>query len=58
MQALHRLLADCVECMGVGANMPRADHVAEEGAAAAPLLAGSVAAKDMGDVRCCSAMPA
>ncbi len=52
VQALHRLLRDCIDVMGIGVNMPRSDHVAEEGAALPAALAGSIAAKDLGDVRC------
>ena len=51
VQALHRRLRDCIDCMGIGANMPRSDHVAEEGQALPAALAGSIAAKDLGDVR-------
>lgn len=52
VQALHRLLRDCIDVMGIGVNMPRSDHVAEEGQALPAALAGSLAAKDLGDVRC------
>lgn len=46
---LHRSLRDCVDIMGVGVGLPRADHVAEEGVvSSAPASAGT---KDVGDVR-------
>ena len=49
MLKLHRSLRDCVDIMGVGVGLPRADHVAEEGVvSAAPASAGT---KDVGDVR-------
>ena len=45
---LHRSLRNCVDIMGVGVGLPRADHVAEEGRVSAPASAGT---KDVGDVR-------
>ena len=52
MQTLHVMLQDCIECMGVGANMGRSDHIAEEGARAVAAVAqGPSVAKEMGDVR-------
>ncbi len=49
VENLHRRLRDSVDIMGVGVGLPRADHIAEEGAAAvAPPSAGT---KDVGDVR-------
>ncbi|KAK9833324.1 hypothetical protein WJX81_006479 [Elliptochloris bilobata] len=50
VQGLHRRLRDCVDIMGVGVGLPRADHIAEEGItpAAGPASAGT---KDVGDVR-------
>jgi hypothetical protein len=56
VQTLHRLLWDCVECMGVGANMPRSDHIAEEGGAAVPVASGNAVGKDLGDVRWAAAL--
>ena len=58
VQALHVMLQDCVECMGVGANMGRSDTIAEEGSKAVSAVAqGAAVAKEMGDVRwaqgCC-----
>jgi len=53
VENLHRRLRDSVDIMGVGVGLPRADHIAEEGAAAvAPPSAGT---KDVGDVRCAAA---
>ena len=52
------MLQDCVECMGVGANMGRSDNIAEEGTRAVSTIAqGAAVAKDMGDVRCTSDGP-
>jgi hypothetical protein len=52
VQALHVMLQDCVECMGVGANMGRSDTIAEEGSKAVSAVAqGAAVAKEMGDVR-------
>jgi len=52
------MLQDCVECMGVGANMGRSDNVAEEGTRAVSTIAqGAAVAKEMGDVRCTSGAP-
>lgn len=46
------MLQDCVECMGVGANMARSDNIAEEGTRAVSTLAqGAAVAKELGDVR-------
>ena len=53
MQTLHVMLQDCVECMGVGANMTRSDNIAEEGTRAVSTMAqGAAVAKELGDVRC------
>ena len=53
VQTLHVMLQDCIECMGVGANMGRSDNIAEEGARAVSAVAqGASVAKEMGDVRC------
>ena len=53
VQTLHVMLQDCIECMGVGANMGRSDNIAEEGARAVSAVAqGARVAKEMGDVRC------
>ena len=50
------MLQDCVECMGVGANMARSDNIAEEGTRAVSTVAqGAAVAKELGDVRCVSA---
>jgi len=52
------MLQDCVECMGVGANMGRSDNIAEEGTRAVSTIAqGAAVAKEMGDVRCTSDAP-
>ena len=52
VQTLHVMLQDCIECMGVGANMGRSDNIAEEGARAVAATAqGASVAKEMGDVR-------
>ena len=46
------MLQDCVECMGVGANMARSDNIAEEGTRAVSAIAqGASVAKELGDVR-------
>ena len=53
VQTLHVMLQDCVECMGVGANMARSDNIAEEGTRAVSAIAqGASVAKELGDVRC------
>ena len=46
MEALHDQLRDCVDLMGIGTGMPRADTVAEEGVAVT-----KADPKDLGDVR-------
>ena len=52
VQTLHVMLQDCVECMGVGANMSRSDNIAEEGTRAVSTVAqGAAVAKELGDVR-------
>ena len=52
VQTLHVMLQDCVECMGVGANMTRSDNIAEEGTRAVSTVAqGAAVAKELGDVR-------
>ena len=52
VQALHRLLAEGVGCMGVGATLPCSAQEGEEGGPAAPVLRIVIKNKDAGDVRC------
>ena len=51
VEKLHRRLRDCVDVMGVGVGLPRADTVAEEGTVSTSTIVPGAGTKDLGDVR-------